>query len=70
MLKIFGFIISVFLIFIVFLRTPEDSASLTSFASKSKVFGSPRSSGRFLDRLTVVEIIIYLIIAFKLNLAD
>lgn len=70
MVKIFGFMISLFLIFAVFLRTPEDSAGLASFTSKSKAFGSPRSARQFLDRLTVVEIIIYLIIAFKLNLAD
>jgi len=68
MLKIFGFLVSLFLIFIVFLRTPESSAGLSSFASKSEALGSPRSSRRFLDRLTVVIIIIYLVIAFKLNL--
>ena len=68
MLKIYGFILSFFLIVIIFVRLPQDSAGLASFTDKSSVLGSPRSARRLLDFFTVVGIVLYLVIAFKLNL--
>ena len=68
MLKLFGFIVSIFLIIIIFLRIPQASVGLSSFATKSDLLGSPRSAQRFLNILTGIGIIIYLGIAIALNL--
>ena len=68
MLKLFGLLVSLFLIVIIFLRIPEESAGLASFAAKSNILGSPGSAQRFLNRLTGVGIFVYLIVAISLNL--
>jgi hypothetical protein len=47
MLKIYGFLVSFFLIGIIFLRIPQESVGLSSFATKSNLLGSPRSAQRF-----------------------
>ena len=70
MLKLFGFIVSIFLIIIIFLRIPQESVGLASFATKSNLLGSPRSAQRFLNILTGIGIVIYLGIAIKLNLLN
>ena len=70
MLKLFVFIVSIFLIIIIFLRIPQESVGLASFATKSNLLGSPRSAQRFLNILTGIGIIIYLGIAIKLNLLN
>lgn len=70
MLEIFGPILSFLLIFIVFLRTPEDSLGLSSFTVKTNLLSSPGSTRRLLDFLTATEAILYLIIAFKLNIMN
>ena len=49
MLKISGFFISFLLIIIIFLRTPQESSGLASFASKSNLLGSPGSAERSLN---------------------
>ena len=67
MLKLIGIFISIFLIFIVMVRLPEESAGLTSFADRTNILGSPRSAQRFLDSFTIILIVIYLGIALKLN---
>ena len=67
MLKIIGFLISFVLIIIIFLRTPQESSGLASFASKSNLLGSPGSAERSLNILTVIAILIYFSIAIKLN---
>ena len=67
MLKILGIFISIFLIFIIFIQLPQESAGLTSFANKTNLLGSPSSAQRFLDFLTVVSILVYFGIAVKLN---
>lgn len=67
MLKLIGIFISIFLIFIIFIQLPQESAGLTSFASKTNLLGSPSSAQRFLDILTTVSIIAYFLIALKLN---
>ena len=68
MLKIFGFIISFFLITIIFFYTSQENTGLSSFATKSDLLGSPSSAQRFLNIFTAVGILIYVGIAIKLNL--
>lgn len=67
MLKPFGFIISIFLIIIIFLRIPQENVGLASFATKSDLLGSPSSAQRSLNILTAFGILIYLGIAVGLN---
>ena len=70
MLKPFGFIVSIFLIIIIFLRIPKENVGLASFATKSDLLGSPSSAERSLNILTGIGIFIYLGIAVGLNLTD
>ena len=70
MLKLIGFIVSILLIIIIFLRTPKENVGLSSFATKSEILGSPSSAERFLNILTVVGILIYFGIALTLNLTS
>jgi len=70
MLKIFGFIVSFFLIGIIFLRISQENTGLASFATKSNLLGSPSSAQRFLNILTVIGILLYISIAIKLNLLN
>jgi len=67
MLKQIWFIISIFLILIIFLRVSQDSAGLSSFATKSNLLGSPSEAQRSLNIITGVAILIYFAIAIKLN---
>jgi len=67
MLKFFGTILSFFLIFVIFVRVPQDGRGLSDFTAKSNILGAPRRAQRILDYLTIVAISFYLIIAFKLN---
>lgn len=55
-----------FLIFIIFLRSPQNSG-LASFATKSDILGSPSSAEKFLNNVTAVIIIFYLIMALQFN---
>ena len=68
MLKLIGFIVSVLLIIVIFLRTPQENVGLSSFATKSDIFSSPSSAERFLNIITVFGIIIYFSVALILNL--
>ena len=68
MLKTFGFLISLFLIVIIFLRIPQESLGLSSFATKSDLLGSPSSAQKSLNILTAIGILIYLGIATTLNI--
>jgi preprotein translocase subunit SecG len=70
MLKLIGFIISVFLIVIIFLRMPQENVGLASFATKSDLLGSPSSAQRSLNILTTFGILIYFGIAVQLNLIN
>ena len=58
--------LSVFLIFIIFLRSPQNGG-LASFATKSNLLGSPSSAERFLNNLTAILIILYLVIGIQFN---
>ena len=68
MLKTIGFFVSILLILIIFLRLPQESVGLSSFATKSDLLGSPSSAERSLNIITGLGILIYFGIAFKLNL--
>ena len=68
MLKLLGFIISLFLIVIIFLRIPQENMGLASFATKSDLLGSPSSAQRSLNILTGFGILIYFGIAIQMNL--
>lgn len=67
MLKLIGFIVSILLIIIIFLRTPKENVGLSSFATKSNILGSPSSAERFLNILTAIGIFIYFSIALAVN---
>ena len=68
MLKILEFIVSIFLITIIFLRIPKENTGLASFATKSDILGSPSSAERSLNILTSLGILVYFGIAVKQNL--
>lgn len=67
MLKLLGFIVSILLILIIFLRMPQENVGLSSFATKSDMLGSPSSAEKSLNILTALGIIIYMGIALELN---
>lgn len=66
LLKLVWIVLSVFLIFIIFSRVPRNQG-LTSFATKSDLFGSPNSTEAFLNNVTFMLIIFYYLIAVQLN---
>ncbi len=70
MLKLIGFIVSILLIIVIFLRTPKENVGLSSFATKSDILGSPSSAERFLNILTLFGILVYFGIALTLNLTN
>lgn len=70
MLKSIGFIISICLIIIIFLRMPQESLGLSSLATKTDLLGSPSSAERSLNILTAFGIVIYFGIAIQLNLSN
>ena len=70
MLKIFEFVISIFLIIIISLRIPQENMGLASFATKSDLLGSPSSAQRSLNILTAFGILIYFGIAIQMNLLN
>ena len=69
MLKLIWLLLSIFLVLLIFLRTPQNNG-LASFATKSNLLGSPSSAERFLNNLTAFGIFIYFAIAVKLNLSS
>lgn len=70
MLKLFSFLISLFLIVIIFLRIPQENMGLASFATKSDLLGSPSSAQRSLNILTFIGIIVYFALAIQMNLIN
>ena len=66
MLNVFWLLVSIFLIFLIFLRTPQNNG-LVNFTIKNNLLGSPNSTERFLNNLTLVLISLYLLIAIKSN---
>jgi preprotein translocase subunit SecG len=70
MTQLFAFLISLFLIVIIFLRIPQENVGLASFATKSDLLGSPSSAQRSLNIFTGLGIFIYLLIAIQMNFAN
>lgn len=70
MLKPIGFLVSIFLIIVIFLRVPQENVGLSGFATKSDLLGSPSSAERSLNILTGLGILIYFSIAIQLNLTS
>nr|YP_010215309.1 Preprotein translocase SecG subunit [Thalassiosira profunda]UBQ34790.1 Preprotein translocase SecG subunit [Thalassiosira profunda] len=66
MLKIIWVILSLVLIGLIFLRTPQNQG-LASFSTKSNLLGSPSSAEQFLNNLTVILMIGYFSLAIFLN---
>ena len=69
MLKIIWVLLSIILIGLIFLRTPQNQG-LTSFSTKSNLLGSPSSAEQFLNNLTIVLMISYFSLAIFLNFTD
>lgn len=67
MIKLFAFLISIFLIVIIFLRIPQESVGLASFATKNDLLGSPSSAERSLNIFTAFGILIYVLLAIQMN---
>jgi protein translocase SecG subunit len=66
MLKIVWIILSISLIGLIFLRTPQNQG-LASFSTKSNLLGSPSSAEQFLNTLTIILMIGYFSFAIFLN---
>ena len=66
MLKIIWVILSISLIGLIFLRTPQNQG-LASFSTKTNLLGSPSSAEQFLNNLTIVLMIGYFSLAILLN---
>ena len=66
MLKIIWVILSITLIGLIFLRTPQNQG-LASFSTKSNLLGSPSSAEQFLNNLTIFLMIGYFSFAIFLN---
>ena len=69
MLKIIWVILSIILIGLIFLRTPQNQG-LASFSTKSNLLGSPSSAEQFLNNLTTFLMIGYFAFAIFLNLSN
>ncbi len=70
MLRLFLFVISIFLITIIFLRIPQENVGLASFATKSNLLGSPSSARKFLNILTAFGILLYILLAVVSNMSQ
>lgn len=66
MLKLVWFVLNIFLISIIFIRTPNNGG-LASLGTKTDILGSPNSAEKFLNRLTWGLIVTYLLLAVKFN---
>ena len=66
MLKTIWVILSISLIGLIFLRTPQNQG-LASFSTKSNLLGSPSSAEQFLNNLTIILMVGYFSCAVFLN---
>ena len=66
MLKIIWVILSISLIGLIFLRTPQNQG-LASFSTKTNLLGAPSSAEQFLNNLTIILMIGYFSLAIFLN---
>ena len=69
MLKFIWLVISIILIILIFLRTPQNQG-LASFSTKTNFLGSPSSAEQVLNNLTIILMIAYFLFAIFLNLTN
>ena len=69
MLKFIWLVVSIILIILIFLRTPQNQG-LASFSTKSNLLGSPSSAEQFLNNLTILLMFVYFLFAIFLNLIN
>ena len=69
MLKIIWVILSLVLIGLIFLRTPQNQG-LASFSTKSDLLGSPSSAEQVLNNFTVILMLVFFFFAFFFNLIN
>jgi protein translocase SecG subunit len=69
MLKFIWLVVSIILIILIFLRTPQNQG-LASFSTKSNLLGSPSSAEQFLNNLTIILMFVYFLFAIFLNLIN
>ena len=69
MLKIIWIILSLVIMALIFVRTPQNQG-LTSFSTKSNLLGSSSSAEQFLNKLTVILMIVYFLLALLLNVLN
>ena len=69
MLKLIWVALSIILIILIFLRTPQNQG-LASFSTKSNLLGSPSSAEQFLNNLTILLMIGYFSFAVFLNFSN
>jgi protein translocase SecG subunit len=69
MLKFIWLIVSIILIILIFLRTPQNQG-LASFSTKSNLLGSPSSAEQFLNNLTIILMFVYFLFAIFFNLIN
>ena len=69
MLKFIWLIVSIILIILIFLRTPQNQG-LASFSTKSNFLGSPSSAEQFLNNLTIFLMAVYFLFAIFFNLRN
>ena len=69
MLKFIWLVISISLIILIFLRTPQNQG-LANFSIKNNLLGSPSSAEQILNRLTVILMLVYFLFAIFLNLIN
>ncbi len=69
MVKIIWVVLSISLIGLIFLRTPQNQG-LASFSTKSNLLGSPSSAEQFLNNLTIILMIGYFSLAVFLNFSN
>jgi protein translocase SecG subunit len=60
-------LVCVLLIFIIFLRMPQENIGLSSFANKTDILGSPTSAQKSLNYITAFLVVIYFTIALLIN---
>lgn len=66
-LKIVWYLASLFIVVIVFLQTPKESAGLISFETQTNILGSPSSTRQLVNTLIGITVCMYFIIAIKFN---
>ncbi len=69
MLKLIWIMVSLILICLIFVRTPQNQG-LASFSTKSNLLGSPSSAEQFLNNLTIFLIVSYFGFALVLNFSN